>query len=49
MGEKEILEATVLLRVGGQLEDDPNGNLLLPSYAEAWSTTFIGHVEALLH
>lgn len=49
MGEEEILEATVFLRVGRQHEDDPDGDLLLASHAEAWSTTFIRHVEALLH
>lgn len=48
MGEKEILEAIVLLRVGRQREDDPDGNLLLPSHTEAWSATFVRHVEALL-
>lgn len=49
VGEKEFLEAVVLLRVGGQREDDPNGNLLLPSHAEAWSTAFVRHIEALLN
>lgn len=49
MGEKEILKATVLLRVGRQQEDDPNGDLLLPRHAEAWSRTFIRHVEALFY
>lgn len=49
MGEKEILEAIVLLSVGRQHEDDPNGDLLLPSHTEAWSAAFIRHVEALLH
>lgn len=47
--EKEILEAVVLLRVGGQHEDNSDGNLLLPSHTKAWSTTFIRHVEALLN
>lgn len=49
MGEEEILEAVVFFRVGGEHEDDSNGDLLLPSHAEAWSPTFIRHVEALLH
>lgn len=49
MGEKEILKATVLLRIGRQHEDDPNGDLLLPRHAEAWSRTFIRHVEALFY
>lgn len=49
MGEKEILEATVLLGVGRQHEDDPDGDLFLSSHPKAWSTTFIRHVEALLH
>lgn len=48
VGEKEILEAAVLLMVGGQHEDDPNGDLLLPSHAEAWSAAFVRHVEAFL-
>ena len=49
VGEKEILEAVVLLRVGGEHEDDPDGDLLLPSHAQAWSPAFVRHVEALLH
>lgn len=49
VGEKEILEATVLLRVGRQHEDDPDGDLLLARHAEAWSRTFIRHVEALFY
>lgn len=49
MGEKEILKATVLLRVGRQHEDDPNSDLLLPRHAEAWSRAFIRHVEALFY
>lgn len=49
MGEKEILEAIVLLSVWRQHEDDPNGDLLLPCHTEAWSAAFIRHVEALLH
>lgn len=48
VGEKEILEAAVLLRVGGQHEDNPDGNLLLPSHTETWSAAFVRHVEALL-
>lgn len=47
--EKEILEAVVLLWVGGQHEDNSDGNLLLPSHTKAWSATFIRHVEALLN
>lgn len=49
VGEKEILEAVILLRVGGQHEDDADGNLLLPSHAEAWSSAFVRHVEALFN
>lgn len=49
MGEKEILKAAVLLRVGRQHENDPNGDLLLPRRAEARSPTFIRHIEALFY
>lgn len=49
MGEKEILKAAVLLRVGRQHEDDPDGDLLLPRRAEARSPAFIRHIEALFY
>lgn len=49
VGEEEILEAAVLLGVGGQHEDDPDGDLLLPGHAEAWPPALVRHVEALLH
>ena len=47
--EEEILEAAVLLGVGGQRENDSDGNLLLSGGAEARTSAFIRHVEALLH
>lgn len=49
MGEKEILEAAVLLRVGRQREDDPDGDLLLPRRTEARPAAFIRHIEALFY
>lgn len=49
VGEEEVLEAAVLLRVGRQHEDDPDGDLLLAGHAEARPAALIRHVEALLH
>lgn len=41
VGEEEVLEAAVLLRVGRQHEDDPDGDLLLAGHAEARPTALI--------